>query len=942
MKKVFKKAISILLVAVMVFGAAPLAGFVGVELPKVNLFGTKVEAATEYTSGNFTYTISGGVATITGGNCYGSVVIPSTVNGYPVRYIGDSAFQDNRNITSVTIPSSVRTIGAKSFESCSLLKSVAIENGTTVIDVMAFFGSAVETVEIPSTVTTIGTMAFNYASDLKEVTIPASVTKIGYMAFAGSGLKTVYYNAADCEATGDSSALPPFMGCESLTKIVLGNTVREIGSYMFMDCENVTSIDMHAGITSTGYDSFKDCTKLSTINFYGYDTDFNSISGSFTGALDVLKACKINYIHDEHRGVLTSTTATCNEGGISSFKCCCGYSYKEKVDALGHDYKSVVTKPLCTSQGYTTHTCSRCGDNYIDSYVAEIGHNYIATVTEPDCTNPGYITYRCPRCRDTYTEYTDAKGHNYETIVTPPSCYEKGYTTHTCSVCGYSFVDSYVDAGHKYESVVTPPISCTEQGYTTHTCSVCGDSYVDSYVEGEHDYSKIMYHDISTSFNVWSNQKDCEKNDAIRYECSHCLDTKIEYIEPKQHELELPAGFDPDVEYPYDACVWDGAKCKSCNCTVRRTWDSLSTVHHHSNKWGGFADDYYTLCDWCGNQDRTDVKRSVYIELDESILSDDGYWHITNGSSIPVDDIKFKIIQLNTIENFEGGSETYTFTHDITDEYSDLVSVEVVAGAEHINNHIIDCPYGGVAISVRVKFDYYPNGLENFTASDPCFTVSSQNIHIYVDRRVFLTKWHTYYGTYETPFVEGTYDYISRDYYLYDDPAYQEYGYQWATDWIGLPVPAAPKGYTFEKWSFSDFGYEAPSHNIETTAVYTPTALQINNNPSSRKINYGETLRLSTDFEPQFGERICWYVDGKKMGEGKSFNVSFEGGTKTVEVIVILIDRSGNVLRDANGNTISDSETVTVNDGFFQKIISFFKNLFGMNRTIVQAFKGIY
>ena len=39
-----------------------------------------------------------------------------------------------------------------------------------------------------------------------------------------------------------------------------------------------------------------------------------------------------------------------------------------------HKYEAVVTAPNCTEQGYTTHTCSVCGDSYVDSYVDELGH----------------------------------------------------------------------------------------------------------------------------------------------------------------------------------------------------------------------------------------------------------------------------------------------------------------------------------------------------------------------------------------------------------------------------------------------------------------------------------------------------------------------------------------------------------------------------------------
>ncbi len=151
--------------------------------------------------------------------------------------------------------------------------------------------------------------------------------------------------------------------------------------------------------------------------------------------------------------------------------------------ALGHDYKAVVTAPTCTEQGYTTYTCSRCGDSYVDDHVDATGHAYETVVTAPTCTEKGYTTYTCSVCGDSYVDdHVDATGHAYESVLTAPTCTEKGYTTYTCSVCDDTYVDDYVDAtGHDYNTVVTAP-TCTEQGYTTYTCSVCGDSYVDDYV----------------------------------------------------------------------------------------------------------------------------------------------------------------------------------------------------------------------------------------------------------------------------------------------------------------------------------------------------------------------------------------------------------------------------------------------------------------------------
>ena len=46
------------------------------------------------------------------------------------------------------------------------------------------------------------------------------------------------------------------------------------------------------------------------------------------------------------------------------------------VDATGHSYNAVVTDPTCTEKGYTTHTCSRCGDSYTDSETEATGHHF--------------------------------------------------------------------------------------------------------------------------------------------------------------------------------------------------------------------------------------------------------------------------------------------------------------------------------------------------------------------------------------------------------------------------------------------------------------------------------------------------------------------------------------------------------------------------------------
>ena len=81
--------------------------------------------------------------------------------------------------------------------------------------------------------------------------------------------------------------------------------------------------------------------------------------------------------------------------------------------ACEHSYESVVTNPTCTDAGYTTHTCSKCGDSYTDNNVAATGHSHIESITTAaTCTTAGLKTFTCS-CGDSYTEEIAALGHDF-------------------------------------------------------------------------------------------------------------------------------------------------------------------------------------------------------------------------------------------------------------------------------------------------------------------------------------------------------------------------------------------------------------------------------------------------------------------------------------------------------------------------------------------------
>ena len=196
-----------------------------------------------------------------------------------------------------------------------------------------------------------------------------------------------------------------------------------------------------------------------------------------------------------------------------------------------HDYQAVVTAPTCTEGGYTTYTCSKCGDSYRGDETAALGHStYRAVVTPPTCTEPGFTTYTCTRCGDSFTgSETQALGHSYRTVATPATCTEPGFTTYTCTRCGDTYTGSETQAlGHSYRTVTTPP-TCTEPGFTTHTCTRCGDSYTDAETAA-----------LGHSFGQWRTIREaaCTAEGEQTRACVRCDEKETRYTDALGHDYQ--------------------------------------------------------------------------------------------------------------------------------------------------------------------------------------------------------------------------------------------------------------------------------------------------------------------------------------------------------------------------------------------------------------------
>lgn len=116
---------------------------------------------------------------IDGEKCSGKISVPKSV-----RIIGANAFYGNENITEVAIPSSVKSIEGLSFYDCNNLSKIQMSKGLERIDWFAFENCEnLKSVKIPSSVTFIGGYAFYGCKSIKSITLPKNVSNVARGAF---------------------------------------------------------------------------------------------------------------------------------------------------------------------------------------------------------------------------------------------------------------------------------------------------------------------------------------------------------------------------------------------------------------------------------------------------------------------------------------------------------------------------------------------------------------------------------------------------------------------------------------------------------------------------------------------------------------------------------------------------------------------------------------
>lgn len=236
----------------------------------------------------FEYSSDGAEVTITGySGAGGAVAIPHTIEGLPVSRIGDSVFEGRGDISSITIPESVRYVGSFAFAQTGLTNvtmprrldtGFAIFLGVGQLDLATGFlvltvngstmitghSEAVGELAIPRSiagrdVTAIGPSAFDSAADLVSVILPQGIESIGSKAFSGSGLSQIELpDSLDYIGSG------AFSGCGNLHSVTIPDGVRSIESNTFFH-SGLRSIRLGGNVTRIGVSAFHACESLTSI-----------------------------------------------------------------------------------------------------------------------------------------------------------------------------------------------------------------------------------------------------------------------------------------------------------------------------------------------------------------------------------------------------------------------------------------------------------------------------------------------------------------------------------------------------------------------------------------------------------------------------------------------------------------------------------------------------
>lgn len=287
------------------------------------------------------------------------------------KTIASEAFLNCSELTSVTMPDSVKFIGEKAFSNCTRLSAISLSENLN----------------------NIGDAAFNNCSSLVSVTIPDSVKEIGKNAFYNCG-KLYKVSLGKGITTIKSHS---FYNCGDIMQITIPDGVTSIGSCAFDGCELLFALVLPASVKTVENMAFYGSRNLKYIFYGGTEEEWNDITIESNNT--PFENAVVHYNSDDHSYYTEVIVQTCTENGYIQNICevCGALGDFEILPSIGHsfsDYWIIDAEPTPTSDGQKSHHCLNCGGK---SDVTSIPYNStihdIAFVETDGFNADGEITY---------------------------------------------------------------------------------------------------------------------------------------------------------------------------------------------------------------------------------------------------------------------------------------------------------------------------------------------------------------------------------------------------------------------------------------------------------------------------------------------------------------------------------------------------------------------